>query len=103
MGFTRSLSALKNTTAPMPSISATAALSASSGFFSSMMARTRTTASSSTSSRKITLPLRVDILPSGSETMPKGVCSMRPRYQGSSFSITANSCLKCRIWSAPTT
>ena len=94
MGFTRSFMASKNTTAPMPSISATASLSARSGFFSSMMAATRSRASSSTSSRKITLPFRVLILPSGSLTMPKGVCSMRPWNQGSSLASTAKICWK---------
>ena len=57
-------------TAPTPTFSATSRLFSSSGFFSSIIVYAFSIHFPITSSRNTTLPFRVDIVPSSSDTMP---------------------------------
>jgi len=89
-------------TAERPTTSATASGSSSCLYFSSFFFMTScmvSLASLSTSSRKTTVPLRVD-MPS---TMPNEMCSQRFAHSWPIRSSILNSCWKCSSCCAATT
>ena len=96
MSFILPLHNAENTTAPVPTFSATSLMS-SFVSFCLIISLAFSVALSSTSSNKTTRPPLVDIAPSSRETIPKAMCSKSFAFSKPIRSRTLKTCLKCRF------